>query len=292
MRRFIVILAALMITALFGCLSCSSDDPVSTSDEYEITRYITESLDGKELFTMKLIPAVPFTINDGSRLYYKIDSSTRVVDINKSTSGENFYGYDNIAVAVGNVVDVLYGHAYKLNNTDTSAKYPLTLNISRNAYFAKLYDDSYSYRGWRFWGFSSAEMQPPGYFTSEHGVSFSTDPPETLSVIPRWRYFEKNQIVALPAGDSVSFVCDTAANIFSLLSNGDIGAYSTTFLNGKYRTGFHVPTTDLFYKLLMVDMPWELTVETTYVNDNPGILQIDTSLYKSIISIVPYKTAY
>ncbi|MEW5923807.1 MAG: hypothetical protein AB1746_07455 [Candidatus Zixiibacteriota bacterium] len=292
MRRSISALAALMITAVFGWLSCSSDDPVSTSDEYEITRFIVESLDGQELFTKKLIPTIPFTIYDGSRLYYKIDSSTRVIDITKSTSGENFYGYDNIAVAVGNVMDVFYGYAYKLSNEDTTAKYPLKYYISRNAYFAKLYDDTYSYRGWRFWGFSSAEMDPPGNISSEDGKNFSTDPPETLSVTPSWRYFEKNQIVALPAEDSVTFVCDTPAAIFSLKNNGEIGAYGTSLQSGKYKTGFHTPTSNLFYKLIMVDMPWELSVETTFIDDNPSLFTVDTSLNKSIIPIVPYKTAY
>lgn len=292
MRRSPYIILIFLIPIISGWMACNSEDPVSTSDDYEITRFILESLDGKELFTNNLFPTDPFLINDGSMLLYKIDSSSRVIDIKRSTSGENFYGYDNIAVATGKVVDVFYGYACKLDDIDTVAKYPMTYNISRSAYFAKLYDDSYSYRGWRFWGFSSAEMQPPGYFSSQDGISFSTAPPETLSVIPRWKYFEKNQIVALSAGDSITFVCDTPAVIFSLRSNGGVGAHGTSWQSGKYKTGFRIPSSSLFYKLIAVDMPWELNVETTFVDLDSTVIEVDTSLIKSGIPVIPYKTAF
>jgi len=293
MRRLFFVISMLSLMAvILSWIACDSNDPVSTSDEYELTRFIVDSEDGKELYTIELFPDAPFYINDNTEIYYRFDSNTRVIDIDYGASGTNFYGYDNIPVADVNVIDAYYGEAYKIVDGDTTERYPLVNNVTRMAYFLKLYDDSYNYRGWRFWGYATASIDPPGNFAVLSGPTFSTDPPETLNVTPRWVYFEKNQITALSAGDSITFNCNSAANIMTLNSSGDIVGFGTTPQGGDHITGWRLPTTSRFYQLIMVDMPWNYTFDTTFISLDPLIVTVDTSINKSADPIIPYKAAF
>jgi len=293
MKRLLWRIAILSILAMvpvwMGC--DEEDDPYITSDDFEITRYLEDSEDGVELYTTSLFPDEPVYIDDSTQIFYEIDSVSRSITIDYGTSGRDFYGYDNIATAVADVDDILFGTAYKIINGDTTEAHPLTDNIARSGYFLKLYNDNYNYRGWRFWGYSSSLIIPRGTFTVPNLPQFSTDPPETLSGSPSWVYFEKNQIVALAAGDSITFVCDEAANIFAP-GVGGISGYGPIADGGKYKAGWRLPATDQFYHLIYVDMPWVYKVDTTFISNDPPVLEIDTAIIKSGDPIVPYKASY
>ena len=125
----------------------------------------------------------------------------------------------------------------------------------------------------------------------ETRFTFSTDPPETLAVTPRWRYFEKNQIVGLVDGDSITFSCDTAASIFTGIGSGAVVGRGTVAEGGDYRVGWRIPATDKFYSLIGVDLPWKFKVDTTYISIDPLIIETDTSLIKTNSLFIPYKAA-
>ena len=285
------LLTVIIFGITFSWMACDSDDPVSTSDEFEITRYILESEDGKELYTTDIFPAEPFYIAENTQILYIIDSSKRVIDIDFLTSGTNFYSYDNLPVAEADVIDEFTGNAVKLVFGDTAGIYPLSYTVTRTGYFVKLYDDSYNYRGWRFWGYGTGEMDPPGSFSNQTGTVFSTDPPETLAVAPRWRYFEKNQIVTLSVGDSLTFICDTAASVFTSVGGGAVVGHGTVLEGGDYMTGWRVSASEKFYRLIGIDMPWEFKIDTIYISIDPLVIEIDTSLIKSNSLFIPFKSA-
>jgi hypothetical protein len=115
----------------------------------EMQRFIVDSEDGRELFNPNIFSGRSFYPHyDSLHLYfYTIDSSRRSIGISVGNKPVDIFPFESIYDALGTVRDTYYGHLNRVVGNDTVPAYKVTNSLTRYAYFLKLYNDYYEYRG-------------------------------------------------------------------------------------------------------------------------------------------------
>ena len=139
--------------ALFSA-GCSHEEVPFFSDTDEITRFVTSSADGRELFrTDSLMLGVDFTVVNGTGSYRDIvDSVTRTIGV-EIEGPFDFGALGQIKEAVANVEDVFYVRTVRIDSIFAPV-ISRTRLLQRYGYFLKLGDDSRPYLGWKLYGYN------------------------------------------------------------------------------------------------------------------------------------------
>ena len=133
---------------------CGDKDVPFVSDTDEITRFITSSADGRELFRAdSLMLEVDFTVANGTASYIDIiDSVTRTIDVDIRGP----FDFDNLGQlkeAVAVVEDLFYVRTVRTDSVFAPIVSRTRL-LQRYGYFLKLGDDSRPFLGWKLYGYN------------------------------------------------------------------------------------------------------------------------------------------
>ncbi len=276
------------VTALL-IAGCSHEDPEYLTYEEEILRFIIDSPDGRELYSNQLYSEESFYIDDTLLVYYDIESMSRLpITVDISDKPKDVYIYKSIYDAYSEIKDVYSGNLCAISGSDTTILSPMTSTITRFAYFLKLFDDSSPYKGWIFWGYGCRATAPKGLFNNTKGVSFSSEPTDTLVDVPGQVFYQEDKFPILNRGDSLAFTSDSLTRIFAESNIRKIQTFTTLLDGDKYKTGWRIPSnTNRFINLIMFDAKIEFDLDTVYTG--PGEFYIDTSIQKENDFIIPYK---
>ena len=280
---FIPVVLALLFTG------CNHEDPQYLTYEEEILRFINDSPDGRELYSNQLYSKESFYMDDTLLVYYDIKSLSRapvIVDI--ADKPKDIYIYKSIFDAYVEIKDVYSGNLCVIRGSDTTELSPVKSTITRFAYFLKLFDDSSPYKGWVFWGYGCRAVSPEGQFASTKGLTFSSEPTDTLNDVPGQVYYQEDKFPILSRGDSLTFTSDSLTRIFAETNMSKIQTFTTELNGDSHKTGWRIPSnTNRFINLIMFDSKIVLKLDTIYTA--PGVFYIDTSLEKVNDFIIPYK---
>ncbi|SYZ73336.1 hypothetical protein TRIP_C21454 [Candidatus Zixiibacteriota bacterium] len=259
----------------------------------EMQRFIVDSDDGRELYRQDIFSDRPFyAYYDSLHLYfYSIDSSHRRIRINIGSHVTDVYPYESIYNALGTVWDVYYGHLNRIDGADTVPAYILVDTLIRYAYFLKLYDDSYDYHGWRFWGFIGGKYNPVAsqggrVFGTAGNVSWPATPPG-IPPVPGdsgGYYINDDFIPKFSLADSLTLLTNIPDIIFVEKGDSGVAPIKAATYSTRFRAGWRLPsqTTEL-YHLIFFDIPGRFKVDT--LQDN----SVESTLIKTYDYIIPFK---
>lgn len=133
---------------------CGDKDVPFVSDTDEITRFVTSSADGRELFRAdSLMLEVDFTVANGTASYIDIiDSVTRTIDVD-IRGPFDFGNLGQLKEAVAVVNDLFYVRTLRADSVFAPIVSRTRL-LQRYGYFLKLGDDSRPFLGWKLYGYN------------------------------------------------------------------------------------------------------------------------------------------
>jgi hypothetical protein len=133
---------------------CGDEDVPFVSDTDEITRFVTSSADGRELFRAdSLMLEVDFTVANGTASYIDIiDSVTRTIDVD-IRGPFDFGNLGQLKEAVAVVNDLFYVRTLRADSVFAPIVSRTRL-LQRYGYFLKLGDDSRPFLGWKLYGYN------------------------------------------------------------------------------------------------------------------------------------------
>jgi hypothetical protein len=266
----------------------------------EMTNFINADRDGKALFGLNIFSDASFLTNDTLlgdstiRCFYKYDSTVRKVSITIADTPSDIYPYQYVYDALAKIIDVGYGDVYRIIGIDTLYAYKLLDSLIRYAYFVKLYNDSYIYRGWRLLGYVQGPYMPylePGNrrIVGNGNISMSAVPapgvpPNVLDSYQHNRNFiPDDTIPKFQLGDSLTLYSKIRDVIFTENGSDDVKALNVIPYQTYYRIGWRGPSaTDMLYHLVRFNIPGKLLIK--YVGG-----QADTTYLKIDDYVIPFK---
>lgn len=290
----------LFILVIFAGLFSCGEIPVDRVDYLrEMSNFINNSLDGKELYSTDIYPEeAPFPLDESDDLYfYRVENVSRSITVDSLDLYEpprNIYPFDYIRDAVAVIDDDFTGDIFRIRDNDTILAYKFESSLQRFAYFMKMYDDNLEYHGWRFWGYSCLGYSIDGHFASDSGQVF-TATPVNVSSLPNYRlgryYVVEDFIAKLPLGDSITFSSNYQERLFCRDQSETIKAFNTVLDNGTYKTGWQIPlATDVFYQLISFDSDesgFYFKVDT--LSAEGEALVVESTLVKRGDYVIPFK---
>jgi len=288
-----------VIFILTGLYSCG-DIPVDSVDYVrEITNYINNSLDGKELYSTDLYPEdAPFTMDESGDLYfYRVENKSRSITIDSLDLYEppkDIYPYYDIRDAVAVIDDDFRGEIYRIRDNDTTLAYKFENSLQRFAYFLKKYGDTYQYHGWRFWAYSGLNYSIDGTFANDSGSTFYATPVNSSS-LPNYRlgryYILEDDMTKYSLGDSLNFSSNYSERLFYRDKSDTVKAFNTVLNDGTHKTGWQIPlATDVFYQLITFDSNesgYHFKVDT--LSGAGETLVVESTLVKRGDYVIPFK---
>ncbi|MCP4703936.1 MAG: hypothetical protein GY865_04945 [candidate division Zixibacteria bacterium] len=265
----------------------------------EISNFINNSLDGKELYSNDLYPEeAPFAMDESADLYfYRVENVSRMISVDSLDLYEPSkiiypFSYTRDAVAVIN--DDFTGNIYRIRGTDTTLAYKFESALQRYAYFIKQFGDSYQFHGWRFWAYSGLNYSIDGAFVSDSGLSFNAIPVAAAS-LPNYRlgryYIVEDFIAKLPLGDSITFSSNYKERIFYRDQSDTLKAFNTILDEGTYKTGWQIPAaSDVFFQLITFDSDesgYYFKVDT--LSGSGESIVVESTLVKRGDYVIPFK---
>ncbi len=286
----------IIFTGLFSC----GEIPVDRVDYLrEMSSFINNSLDGKELYSTDIYPEdAPFAMDESGDLYfYRVENVSRSITIDSLDLYEppkDIFPFNNTRDAVAAINDDFTGKLHRIRNSDTTLAYRFESSLQRFAYFIKIYGDTYQYHGWRFWGYSCLNYSIDGAFANDSGTVF-TATPINASNLPNYRlgryYVVEDFIAKLPLGDSITFSSNYQERLFYRDQSDTIKAFNTILDDGTYRTGWQIPlATDIFYQLISFDSDesgYHFKVDT--LSAEGEALVVESTLVKRGDYVIPFK---
>lgn len=282
-------------------LSSGCDEEESFASYYvdQLSLYIEEDIDGREIFSNDVYSTNPFIIDEsGVRYFYKIDSTKRnnyIQAIVFPDSALDFAPYTDIKYAVVPVLDAYWGSLHKIEiGGDTAFCSAMTSLITRKGLFLKLYSDTYQYHGWRFWGYWS-ESDAPNETRTLTGPTLSGT--KTLHIgggnlsatsLPTQvrAYFYYDTLPVFRAGQTMQFYSNDPDIISVRISQDSIKAFRAAPDGMGFTIDWKSHSSgDPFNKLLLVEEPWYFDVDTIDYN----IPIVESTLVKYDDYVVFYK---
>jgi hypothetical protein len=265
-------------------------EPVPTTYQDELRRFIAFSEDGRELFSVNLFPDGSFYLDDTLHVFFQFDSVSRVYTFGIDSIPRDIYPFTDVYDAVVGILDVFYGNLYRIGDLDTAVHEQVKISIKRYAYFLKLYEDDYEYHGWRFWGYAAdnPRITPYGTFVNPGGPVFSafqadTRPNSSLG----YYYIGKNNIPRLSPGASLTYTNSNQDVLFVETSDGKRHGIRTSPDGSDFKCDWAIPSaTNRFFRLITIDSPAFMEYDTTY---NDTIMYIDSFLVKPPNIVIPFK---
>jgi hypothetical protein len=293
-----ILLFILIVIFGSGCKKNTFETDSTYSEE--MINYIDNDIDGRDLFSKNIFSDSSFVPNDtllGNseiRCYYKYDSIVRNITVTIADQPSDIYPFEYVYDALARVIDVGYGHVYKINGPDLIPSYKLIDSLTRYAYFVKLYNDSYIYRGWRLFGYIQGPYIPyldPGKEKLIAGTNISLAanppigvPPNVASTDPHNRnYIMDDSIPKFPLNDSLTLYSDLNDIIFTEVNSEKVGALNTILNQSKYKTGWRITAvSDKLYHLVRFNLAGKFAIK--FISG-----KADTTYLKSIDYVIPYK---
>lgn len=278
-----IIIAGLIIFAVaFFAYGCSKPDgPVVKTYNEEMLSFIADSQNGRELFPVNVYPTTLFRLNNLD-VQYQFDSIVRVYSDAFITGPKNVYGFNSTYDAVIEIQDRYFGKINKIIGAQSSLYYPLEIRLNRYAYFVKIYNDSYEYRGWRFWGYSVDNETIVNYGSfSGSNKTISAFFEEFRPTIGLGYYFIlRNNIESIPKGSNLNYDKFGDFVVFAETSDG---------IRRTVTSQWQTPsTTSIFYRQITVVGQFDYLLDT--IATNPFV--VDTALLQKSDVIIPYKVGF
>ena len=165
MHRLLSILLLVSAISLL-VVGCSEKDVPYVVDEDELTRYLTETADGKELFAVNgVISSDPygFPFDDGVYVDSVIDHERSYNYLIAGTKESDLADYGYLGLLREAAVYVTDEYTIQTTKTfpgttdvDTTVR-----SLTRMGFFLKLGSDAEDYVGWLLWGFSGIDGAAP-----------------------------------------------------------------------------------------------------------------------------------
>jgi len=288
-----------ILIIIASLLSCGELEVDSIDYVREIRNYINNSLDGKELYATDLYPEeAPFAMDEsGDLYYYRVNNVARSISIDSLDLFEPvkiIYPFDYTIDVVAVIDDDFSGEIYRIRDNDTTLAYKFESSLQRFAYFIKMFGDTYQYHGWRFWAYSGLNYSIDGVFANDSGLTFNAMP-VSASSLPNYRlgryYIVEDYIAKLPLGDTVTFSSNYKERIFYRDRSDTIKAFNTVLDDGKYKTGWQIPSaTDVFFQLITFDSDesgFYFKVDTLSADGETFV--VESTLVKRGDYVIPFK---
>lgn len=290
----------LFVSLIFmGLFSCADVEVDKVDYMREMSNFINNSLDGKELYSTDLFPEdAPFAMDESGDLYFY-----RVVNVSREITADSLdlyeppkdiYPFNDTRDAVVVINDDFTGDIFRIRGNDTTLAYRFESSLQRFAYFIKRFGDSYQYHGWRFWAYSGLNYSIDGTFTTNSELTFSATPTSAAS-LPNYRlgryYIVEDYIAKLPLGDSITFSSQYKERLFYRDRGDLIKAYNTVLDEGSYKTGMKLPqSTDVFFQLITFDSnesSYYFRVDTLSAEGEAVV--VESTMVKNGDYVIPFK---
>lgn len=289
--KIIIVLALLIATGL----SCGDKEVYGINYQAQLVQFIEQDPDGIELYSQDIYPdsSETFALDDSEdRYFFMIDNVSRTYGYNIGTRPDTILGFYDVVDATVAINDIYTGDVYRIRDNDTSRAYGLESHVQRFAYFLKLYDNSYLYAGWRFRAYSCLNYSLNGYFLTSDNDTIRAFQTSQITEVPNRNLggyiVDKNDIVSVPPGDSITYLSTRQERLYGETSDSDYKIYDNNITSGnKLTTGWKVPSSsDRFYHLITID--GDFADYSFLVPTKAGKATADSILYKSHDIIVPY----
>jgi hypothetical protein len=309
MRRTIAIFSLILLFIIISGSGCRKK-VFQTDSTYaeEMINFIENDLEGKDLYTKELFSQNPFVCHDTllhdtlHQYFYAIDTINRRYSVDIAQNRNYVYPFDSVFDALVKIEDSIYARYYRINGIDTTPSYKVISAFTRYAYFVKLYNDSYLYRGWLFWGFIGGKYDE--FQTLRHRIVFSSagdtmsaDPPiysppkpnppldDSGHVIPYDCYFiTADAMPDYALGDTLTLLSNARDFVHCRISDSAIIGINATQYNHRYRAGWRLSdATTIHYNLILFDMP------SSYFRIKTIGQTKESTLVKINSFIIPYK---
>jgi hypothetical protein len=266
---------------------CGEKDVSYLTYQDEMIRYITDSRDGREIFTTDLYSKKPFYVKGDTihQYIYRIDSVKRSTNVEIAKSPRDIYPFTNVYDALASVEDEFFGNMYRLDGADTIFALKVVNVLTRYGYFIKIYGDSHPYKGWQFWGFVGG-MAPTtplqfGQLTWDTDMKIEVKSPEYKT-----DYIQEDDFPMISAGTRVTYNGLFDQRFHAEQTEGQVDVFAADQRN-NHRVSWNVPSTaDKYYHSILFEEEGYLTYDTTRIG---GKIIIDSVLYRDWDFVVPYK---
>ncbi|MCP4685514.1 MAG: hypothetical protein GY867_08690 [bacterium] len=243
--RHIVFALMIVGSVVFALWGCGDEDVPFVVDEDELTRYVSEVAEARELFrTSNLIRTDPYTVPfDDGAWHDSLISKNRDYDVSLVTdkNSANYYAdYGNLGQLREALVVVT--DSFRVQTTrvysDTTIVDTSYRDLTRYAFFLKLGDDAKDYVGWSLWGYSglggtllpvSVDAQRWDLSDFPGDLGLYLDLPKSQGGIPRVPYVRLSDIDTVVLGSRLKITTEklsTRPATYQLLSDyADGGAF-------------------------------------------------------------------
>lgn len=281
LRDFIAPMICLIIVQSL-LLSCSEPNVYNTTYEDQMKLFLSDSEDGRELFTSDIYSSAAFERSGSSdKYYYVIDSIFSDTTIRIDTIPRDVPPYSDVLTATAEIEHAYFGEIMHIGEAgDSTHAYDYLSIISRTAFFVKIYNDGYQYHGWRFWGYLSKSGDGSMGRTISDGHYITSVSEQGLS------YLLYDTLDVYDKGDSLTYSSNTDDIIFVRTGENTIRGLKTQYSSGKHETGWKIGnTTNPFNRLVFVETPVDYRVDTVSISP----LVIDTLKVTSYGYVAFYK---
>jgi hypothetical protein len=176
-----------VILPVLAVIGCSEPDIGVLDDNEEVSRYLAEAVEGRQLFRVaNMILDDVYTIPFDTESVYQtiIDSTERLLAIEFSPD-DRLYDFGSLGLlrdAEVEVEDIFYYRTRKITGNDTTET-AHARELYRYAYFLKLGSDFQAYAGWKLWGYNGGRPNSQAIqITSGQGGAFRGDGADMQSV--------------------------------------------------------------------------------------------------------------
>ncbi|MEP0827607.1 MAG: hypothetical protein HRF51_03720 [bacterium] len=288
MKLYFILSGSVLAAGLLIGASCDKKT-FSTDSTYaeEIESFITDSDNGKELFSQEIYARGPFSIDDTDVKYLlTIDSVKRKIKVLIGSAPKDVPPYDGVYDASARVDDDYFGRLTRIVGTGLELSYIFKSHIVRHGYFLKLYGDAYEYRGWRFWGFNGAnaarriEASSGNTFVVGALIRFDVNasPTQLLNLA---NYLPVDNIPNYPFNDSLTLISSSRDVVSVRNAQDSLIAIECQMQGGSYRAGWKLAgATNRYYHLLTFQTPGNLMVDST-------LSPPETTLVKTMDFLIP-----
>jgi len=214
LRKFTFLFSLGFLVLSVGC-GCNPKDILFVSDDDELTRYMNETEEGRELFrTDDLIPSSPYeTPVDNAIWSDSVLAHERVMSVNPSNQEADYGSLGLLREGV-----VLVNDQFTVETTrlfpDSTVVDTTVRTVSREAFFLKLGNDDRPFSGWIMWGYNGigGEILPVNVWMRPESsqLFFGDKSPNTINgklLSLGGPFIALTDIRAL--GDGESIVCST-----------------------------------------------------------------------------------
>jgi len=280
--------------------ACDEEEVYSLSNQDEILRYITDDVDGQDLFrnsNLFLTDIYTMVADEGYEYQDLVDSSKRNFYLDISSKYElRDYGAYLAQDAEVEINDVFYIRTIR-SQGDSSDVITRRLNLKRYAYFIKLGNNSQAYSGWKLMGFNyggaypqvpsglkkdgGSAVYPDGGLTYDYfeyllyDTSYnSSGGIDSIRIIPGKSNFEYIELTEIPDLTDDNILTMESADFLLISAETSSGfKLHTSVWDGdeNYIDTLYLPRPNLrLWNLILLRYP-----EITISGDSLGILETD-----------------